>query len=193
MQGSVAVVNVVQMAHPPRWLTRANALTAARLAAAPLLYASILQGRVGLACLAFWLAVATDVADGWVARRYGEATPFGGLMDHGVDALFVVLGTTALACVDVLPAALPPLIALAFIQYTLDSRWLGGGALAPSSLGRCNGIAYYVIVAVPIMRDVMGIGWPGPELVSALGWALVASTLLSIADRLRRLLAARTA
>jgi phosphatidylglycerophosphate synthase len=173
------------------WRTRANALTAVRLAAAPLLYAAILHGRVGLACLAFWLAVATDFADGWVARRYEQATPLGGLMDHGVDALFVVLGTTALAWVGALPAVLPPLIAVAFVQYTLDSRYFGGGRLAPSVLGRWNGIAYYVIVAVPIMRDALGLGWPGAGLVALLGWALVTSTVLSIADRLRRLLAAR--
>lgn len=179
------------MASPPRWLTLANALTGVRLLAAPVLTVAILDGHSALACFVFWIAVATDFADGWVARRRDEATPLGGLMDHGVDALFVVLGTTALACTGVLPALLPPLIAFAFVQYTLDSRYFGGGALAPSVLGRWNGIAYYVIVAVPVMRDALALGWPGPALVTALGWALVASTLVSIADRLRRLLASR--
>jgi len=179
------------MASPPRWLNLANALTGARLLAAPVLYVAVLEGRAGLAAAVFWLAVASDFADGWVARRLGQASPLGGLMDHGVDALFVVLGTTALACTGVLPPLLPPLIALAFIQYTLDSRLLGGGALAPSALGRWNGIAYYVIVAVPVVRDAHGLGWPPAGLVSGLGWALVASTLLSMGDRLRRLRAAR--
>ncbi len=179
------------MASSPGWLTRANALTLVRLLAAPVLSLSILQGRVGLACLVFWVAVATDFADGWLARRFDQATPLGGLMDHGVDALFVVLGTTALAFTGVLPPILPPLIAIAFVQYTVDSAWFGGGALSPSPLGRWNGIAYYVIVAIPIMRDTLSLAWPGAALVRALGWALVASTLLSIVDRLRRLLAAR--
>jgi phosphatidylglycerophosphate synthase len=179
------------MAASPRWFTRANALTLVRLIAAPVLYLAILDDRVGLACLVFWIAVATDFADGWVARRLDEATPLGGLMDHGVDALFVVLGTTALACTGALPPLLAPLIAIAFVQYTLDSRFLGGGVLAASRIGRWNGIAYYVIVAVPIMRDALGLAWPGAALVSALGWALAASTLLSIGDRLRRLIASR--
>jgi len=39
-------------------------------------------------------------------------------------------------------------------------------------------------VAVPIVRDAAGLGWPGPALVAALGWLLVASTLVSMADRL---------
>ena len=34
----------------------------------------------------FVVAVATDLADGRVARRRGEVTPLGGFADHAVDA-----------------------------------------------------------------------------------------------------------
>ncbi len=171
-----------------RWLTRANALTLLRLACAPLLAAAVLHERPLVAALLFGTAVATDFADGWVARRFDEATPFGGLVDHAVDAAFVTLGTAALARVGALPGLLPLLIALAFLQYALDSRVLAARGLHPSPLGRANGIAYYVIVAVPIVRDALGLGWPGHGLVLALGWLLVASSLLSMLDRGRLLL-----
>ncbi len=177
----------------PRWTTRANALTLLRLLAVPALVAAIAAGRPLLASAVFFLAVATDFADGWVARRYGEQSPLGGLVDHGVDATFVTAGCAALAWQCVLPAALPPLIALAFLQYSVDSRLLGGRTLRGSPLGRWNGIAYYVIVAVPIVRDALTWSWPSPELVTSLGWALVATTLLSMVDRLRRFAAARRA
>ena len=176
-----------------RWATRANALTLLRLLAAPALVWAIATGRLGTAHALFWLAVATDFADGWAARRWHEATPLGGLVDHAVDATFVTAGAAALAWQCVLPVALPPLIALAFLQYALDSRYLTAQGLRGSPLGRWNGIAYYVIVAVPIVRDALSLGWPGPGLVTALAWTLVASTLLSMADRLRLLLAARRA
>lgn len=174
---------------PPgrRWSTRANALTGLRLLLAPLLAAAVATERPGLATLCFAVAVASDFADGWVARRFGEATYLGGLIDHGVDACFVVVGTGALAALGVLPAALPPLIGLAFLQYALDSRRLSARGLLPSPLGRLNGIAYYVIVAVPIARDALGLGWPGAGLVRGLGWALVVTTALSMFDRLRLL------
>ena len=175
------------------WATRANGLTALRLLAAPALFAAIHVERPAFATLVFFLAVATDFADGWVARRYGEVTPLGGLVDHAVDATFVCAGAAALACAGVLPVLLPTLVAVAFLQYALDSRWLAARNLRPSELGRWNGIAYYVIVAVPIVRDALGLGWPGAGLVTALGWALVASTLVSMADRLRWLLSARRA
>jgi hypothetical protein len=108
-----------------------------------------------------------------------------------VDAAFVTAGAAALGARGVLPPLLAPLIAIAFVQYALDSRLMQASGLRASPLGRWNGIAYYVIVAVPVVRDALGLAWPGPGLVRALGWGLVASTLLSISDRLRLLARAR--
>jgi phosphatidylglycerophosphate synthase len=176
-----------------RWLTRANALTALRLALAPCLFAAIDAGRAPLASAIFFLAVVTDFADGWVARRFGEHSPLGGLADHAVDAAFVAVGTAALACQGALPAPLPPAIAAAFLQYALDSRLLVARGLRGSALGRWNGIAYYVIVALPIVRDALGLGWPGRGLLLALGWALVVSTLVSMAQRVALVARARRA
>lgn len=175
-----------------RWRTRANGLTGLRFALTPCLGLAILQGEALVATALFSLAVATDFADGWVARRFDEVSTFGGMADHAVDALFVTTGTAALACVGVLPAALSPLIAAAFVQYALDSRLLSSSGLRASPLGRWNGIAYYGIVAVPIVRDSLGLGWPGSSLVRALGWLLVTSTLVSMVDRLRMLLRSRS-
>jgi len=167
------------------WSTRANALTLVRLLLAPAFAAAVLDRAPVFATALFFLAVGTDLADGWVARRYGEETPFGGFADHAADAIFVVTGTAALARAGVLPAPLPWLIAAAFLQYALDSRALTASGLFPSRLGRWNGIAYYVIAAIPIVRDALALGWPGPDLLRALGWALIASTAVSMADRLQ--------
>ena len=100
-----------------RWRTRANALSLLRLAVAPALAAAIVAGRAELATALFALAVATDFADGAVARRYGEASPLGGLLDHAIDATFCVLGLAAHAAAGVVPWSLPLLVAAAFAQY----------------------------------------------------------------------------
>ncbi len=173
------------------WSTRANALTLVRLLLAPALAAAVLSGAPVTAAALFLLAIGTDLADGWVARRYGEETPFGAFADHAADAVFVVTSTAALARMGVLPALLPCLIAAAFLQYALDSRTLSASGLFPSRLGRWNGIAYYVIAAIPITRDALALSWPGAVLVTALAWGLSASTLVSMLDRLRLLVAAR--
>jgi phosphatidylglycerophosphate synthase len=167
-----------------RWLTRANALTATRLAAAPALAIAVTGGAPGIAFLLFWLAVATDLLDGPVARRYGEVTALGGLLDHAADATFVTLGLGALAFSGEVPGALPWLVAGAFLQYTFDSRAVSGRPLRASSLGRWNGVAYFVLLGVPIVRDALGLPWPPSTLVLALGWLLVLATLVSMADRL---------
>ena len=166
-------------------MTLANALTLVRLALAPVLVAAVLGRAPAFGALVFALAVATDVADGRVARRRAEASALGGALDHAVDAAFVTAGAAALAAQGALPPALPVLIAAAFAQYAVDARTPDGG-LRGSALGRWNGVAYYAIVAVPLVRDALGLGWPGPRLVLALGWALVGTTLASMADRLRR-------
>ena len=173
------------MNHAPLWATRANALTGLRLLITPCFAAAVLGGAALPALALFALAVATDFADGWVARRYLECTALGRFADHASDALFVTAGAAALASLGELPALLPWLIAAAFLQYALDSRALAGAPLRPSALGRWNGIAYYVVVAIPVVRDALGLAQPGEALVRALGWVLVASTALSMAERLR--------
>jgi phosphatidylglycerophosphate synthase len=174
-----------------RLRTRANALTALRLLCGPLLVLALLDRSSLAAALLFWLAVATDLLDGRVARRFGESSPLGGFLDHATDAAFVSLGLAALVLRGEAPSPLPVLVALAFLQYTMDSRVVQGGALRASALGRWNGIAYFVPVGTVVVRDALGLAWPGRGLLLALGWALVASTLLSMADRALALRRAR--
>ena len=165
------------------WLTRANALTGLRLAGAVPLAFAIAAGEAALAAALFGAAVATDLLDGRVARRFGEASPLGGLLDHAADAFTVVCGLGALAWRGAVPEPLPALVALAFAQYALDSRALAGRRLRASALGRANGIAYFALLGTPLVRDALGLAAPGPALVRDFGWALVATTLLSAADR----------
>lgn len=165
------------------WLTRANGLTLLRLAFAPALAVAVLHGDFGGAALLFALAVATDVLDGRVARRYGEVSPYGRIIDHAADATFVSVGTAALACAGELPLLLSPLIVVAFLEYAVGARSPGGGEPRRSRLGHWNGIAYFVAVATPVIRNALGLPWPDGRLVHALGWLLIASTSFSIASR----------
>ena len=174
-----------------RLRTRANALTALRLVCGPLLVLALLDASPWTAAALFWLAVATDLLDGRVARRFGESSALGGFLDHLTDAAFVSLGLAALVLRGEAPALLPVLVALAFLQYALDSRVIQGSALVASALGRWNGIAYFVPIGTVVVRDALGLAWPGTALVLGLGWLLVVSTLLSMADRARALMRAR--
>ncbi len=173
------------------WLTLANLFTLLRLGAAPLLALAVWRDATFAAAALFWSAVASDFADGRIARSRGEASSLGGLLDHTTDATFVSLGLFAFAAKGTLSFLLPLLIPLAFLQYAGDSRALRGRPLRTSVLGRWNGIGYFVLLGTPITRDLLGFPWPSHDLVSALGWILVATTLVSMVDRAHALVGIR--
>ena len=90
-------------------------------------------------------------------------------MDHAVRGAF--------------PWILPVLVAVAFVQYVVDSYWLHRDrALRTSALGRWNGILYFA----PLGGDVLvRVGLPALRpAVTALVWLLVTSTLMSMGERL---------
>jgi phosphatidylglycerophosphate synthase len=160
----------------------ANGLSAARgLLALPFAWL-VLQGHPAAVAL-FALGVLTDLADGPIARRRGAVSDLGRLLDHGADFAFVNAGLLAAAWRGAVPLFLPLAVALAFAQYVLDSRFLHREpGLRMSRLGRWNGILYFVPLGGVCLADL---GVPGLELATRVtAWALVASTALSIADRL---------
>jgi phosphatidylglycerophosphate synthase len=173
------------------WATPANALTATRLLLAPLIVLTIVSQRTLISGAIFVIAVLTDVFDGPLARRRNEASARGALFDHAVDATFVTLGLAALAWNAVLTALLPVLAAAAFVQYMLDSAALRGRQLRASRIGRYNGIGYFVMVGIPVIRDALGLDWPAADVVTFLAWLLVATSIISMTDRAVALAASR--
>lgn len=165
-------------------ITLSNGITAVRLACVPFAGRAILAEDWRFACALFWLAVATDFADGRIARARGESTHLGALLDHASDALFVVVGLAACAAAARVPVALPMLVSIAFVQYVIDSRWLAGRPLRASRIGRWNGVLYFVPIGCIVTREAIGWTLPSDRIVAALAWLLVASTLVSIGDRL---------
>lgn len=164
----------------------ANVLTAVRvLLALPFALLMTHEGALAavLAALVFAAAIATDALDGPIARRRGTATAAGGLFDHAADCLFVTSGLAGGAARGAFPWILPAIVAVAFVQYVVDSYWVHRGrALRTSALGRVNGILYFA----PLGGDVlvrMGLGALQPA-VTALAWMLVVSTVLSMGERL---------
>lgn len=166
-------------------LTWANALTLIRSALALPCACFAAEGNWLWAAWLLSIAVLTDLLDGPLARRLNQATAFGALADHATDAAFVTLLLAALAWRGEVTWLLPPLIVIAFVQYAVDSRALTGRALRASWLGRVNGISYFVLAAVVVYRNALHLSSPSAQLIGVLSWLLVASTVVSMVDRLR--------
>jgi phosphatidylglycerophosphate synthase len=165
----------------------ANGLTAVRLLLVLPFGSLMTSGNSTLvAALIFIVAVASDLLDGHVARRMNTASPLGGTFDHTTDFLFVMSGMIGGARRSVFPWLLPALIATAFCQYFVDSRWLGAQrGLRKSQLGRYNGILYFAPLGGDILVRLDF--WFLQPLLPLTCWLLVASTGVSICQRLMHL------
>lgn len=167
----------------------AHAITALRLlAVVPAAWAFSRPGTVPAWVLALLVvvAIASDLADGKVARRTGAASPRGMLFDHTTDCLFVTCGLAGAAMANLVPVVLPVLVPVAFAQYVLDSYFLHRQRqLRMSALGRWNGIFYF---APLVMIAIAALGLPvlselARVLVRPCAVLLAVSTVASIADR----------
>ena len=72
-----------------------NLLTLYRLLLAPLLYLSLIEGMRDVCLLVFLLSGISDLADGFLARRLGQVSDLGKIIDPVADKLsyfFILLG-----------------------------------------------------------------------------------------------------
>lgn len=164
------------MANPAHLLSLSRALLAP--VAAWALWADVAL----LSCAVFAWAVLSDLVDGRLARRRGEVSPLGTLLDHGADCLYVTAVMAVAALRDLLPAALPILVATAFVRYVLAAR-AARGHFPGSRFGRWNGVAYFVIVGATLGVRHLAPGAWAADLLWGAGWLLAGSTLLLIVRR----------
>lgn len=168
---------------PQTFLSAANTLTVIRLALAPAILWAIVEQRYFASLCIFVIAVLTDVLDGRLARQQGTESNLGGLLDHATDCIFVVCALFALSRHEIVPIALSGLVAVAFIQYVLDSGTLKKKGLVPSKMGRWNGIAYFVLVAIPLVQNSFDFQLFSDRQILVGGWAMCVMTLASMFDR----------
>lgn len=166
----------------------ANFLSLFRLFAAVPVAWGILNQHWWLVAGLLLLAIVSDIADGYLARRLQTSSAFGGLLDHSCDAIFVSCCLAAMACAGSISMLLPVLVVLSFLQYVLDSKALAGHALRSSILGKNNGVAYYVLVVVEVLSQLLLPDLLPALVIPILAWLLITSTALSMVDRLYTLI-----
>jgi phosphatidylglycerophosphate synthase len=70
----------------------------------------------------------------------------------------------------------------------LDSKALAGQPLKASSLGKYNGISYFVFAGFPVMQLTLGVTLIPFSWFVWIGWGLVVTSVISMVDRLVTLL-----
>ena len=160
-----------QRASTRRVLTVPNAISALRIALIPVFVSLILDPDTATAGLIlFGVVVATDWVDGAIARRTGQVTELGKLLDPTADRLAIAAGIIALAAADLFPVwaavliigrDVLVLIAGAFVlsryRVRLDVRWIG--KVATFSLMVAVPSIAWAALALPFAPAATVIGW----------------------------------
>jgi CDP-diacylglycerol--glycerol-3-phosphate 3-phosphatidyltransferase len=174
-----------------------NYLTMARILAIPALVATMLaryRGHEIVALVIFVLATLTDAIDGWIARKKGEITVLGQLLDPTADKLLITSALICLVELGLIPASAAIIIigrevavtgframasskginipASAFGKAKMGSEsWvLGAFVLGPNYLGKIiMGVAkigLWLVVALAIVSAVEYFIRFGPRVIS---------------------------
>ncbi len=114
-----------------------NALTFLRIFLVPFLVVVLLtkfEGREIVALAIFLLATATDFLDGWLARRRGEITTLGTMLDPIADKLLISAAFISLVEVGLAPAwMVVVVVGREFAVTGLRSIASGQGIVIPAS------------------------------------------------------------
>ncbi|RPI08809.1 MAG: CDP-diacylglycerol--glycerol-3-phosphate 3-phosphatidyltransferase [Acidobacteriales bacterium] len=154
-----------------------NLLTILRIFFVPLLVAVVVQGRLRfelggitvahdlLALGIFLVAAATDLFDGYLARRWGQVTTVGTLLDPIADKLLISAALIALVQVHLVPAWMVILIvSREFAISGLRSIAAAEGyTIKSSELGKTKMVAQVIAIALLLLT---------PRFPALSGWAM---------------------
>ena len=164
-----------------------NALTLFRIFLVPFLVVVLLtkfDGREVVALAIFLLATATDFFDGWLARRRGEITTFGTLLDPIADKLLISAAFISLVEVGMAPAwMVVVVVGREFAVTGLRSVASGQGiVIAASPWGKAKMASQITAISLLILSERYG--WL--LLAGKIGlWVVVAVAILSGAQYFR--------
>ncbi|MEM6946437.1 MAG: CDP-diacylglycerol--glycerol-3-phosphate 3-phosphatidyltransferase [Pseudomonadota bacterium] len=182
-----------------------NILTTGRILAVPLLVlVFVLLDRPladRLALMLFAVAAATDFLDGWLARRYGQESAFGRMLDPIADKAMVIVGlmlVLALAGPGPIPLALllpAAIIGLREVVIAGVREFLGDVKLAVTPLAKWKTTAQLIAVGfllaegafgglAPVLGQLgLGLLWLAALLTAVTGWDYFQKAMTHIRDQ----------
>ena len=154
-----------------RVLTVPNGISAARIALIPVFVALIIDHDTTTAGLVlFAIVVATDWVDGTIARRTGQVSDVGTILDPVADRLAIAAGIIALAIRGVFPVwaaaailvrdvvvLIVGLVVLTRRHVTIEVRWIG--KVATFSLMVAVPAISWGALDLPLAAAATAVGW----------------------------------
>lgn len=158
-----------------------NFLTALRMASAPALAILLIEGNDRAALGVFAFAGLSDMADGFLAKRFGSTTRFGRYLDPAADKILMLVTLVTLSLMGVTPWWLTALVIardLAIVSGILAANLMSLPLrVAPLTIGKISTVVQIAYVGLMLVFLVAGIDAPQWSLWAALATGAV--TLIS--------------
>lgn len=134
-------------------------LTLLRIALLPGLVLFFVDGQYALALGTFIIAAFSDVADGWLARRWDQCTPLGRVLDPIVDITFNLGVFGALLASGVIPVWVFAMAAARYGVLLVGGTYLylfvGPVKIQPTGFGRMTGVVMSALIGLLALLHVM--------------------------------------
>lgn len=161
-----------------RVLTVPNVLSVLRLAALPVIYVDLVGDRLVRALSVLAVFAATDWLDGYIARRYGQISKLGTVLDPISDRLLVAVVGIAMIVADLVPWwAIAVLLARDLAVGVAGLVLLGRGRQPPAVTRIGKSATFGLLFALPlfVLAALVGDGVADSEPVTrTVAWALYA-------------------
>lgn len=166
----------------------ANFLSVSRVLLIPLVLHFIAQGPAAQlqTTLLLFLAAATDIGDGWVARRYNQISRLGKMLDPLADKIFLACLLGGLVLWREFPLWLLGMLLVRDVGIVLAGGWLWrsrGLVIAANRWGKyttcCMGFAAlsYVLAAPASVRAGLGLAAAALVVISSASYVRLAFKL----------------
>jgi cardiolipin synthase len=134
-------------------------LTLLRITLVPAITLFLVERHFRLALGAYLIAAVTDVADGWLARRLGQTTRLGTILDPLVDIVFNLGVFAGLAFAGLLPMWVFQVAAVRYGILLVGGAYLylfiGPVFIHPTVFGRLAGVVMAALVALHTLLHAM--------------------------------------
>ncbi|GEA80699.1 CDP-alcohol phosphatidyltransferase family protein [Cellulomonas sp. CW35] len=154
-----------------RVLTVPNAISFARLLLVPVFGVLIASGRDGWAVVVLAVSGASDWLDGVLARRLGQVSRLGQLLDPAADRLFIAVTLVGLVWRDVVPLWLLVVILAREVVLGIMLIALGRAGYPPPQVHLAGKAGTFALLyAFPLLLLASWDSWVG-TVAEVAGWA----------------------
>lgn len=149
-----------------------NVLTMLRLALVPAFLAFIVVGDYVAALIVLVVASLTDALDGHLARRLGQVTRLGQLLDPAADRLYIFAALVGLAANELVPWWIVLVIVARDVFLLVLGIVLANHGYGPLPVHQLGKVATFALFfGLPVI--MLGLAFPAVEAVSEpIGWAI---------------------